>query len=75
MQLVAVILVLEDDEAVRGLVREVLVHNQYRVLEAENAAAAHVVWEAHSAEIELLLTDIVMPGDENGLLLLMVMLS
>jgi len=61
------ILIVEDDHAVRGLVKEVLIHDQYRVLEADNAASATEVWREHSAEIELLLTDIVMPGEENGL--------
>ncbi len=61
------ILIVEDDEAVRALVKEVLVHHQYRVLEAEHAAAALIVWEEHADQIELLLTDIVMPGEANGL--------
>ncbi len=61
------ILIVEDDHAVRGLVKEVLVHDHYKVLEADNATAATEVWRKHSSEIELLLTDIVMPGDENGM--------
>jgi PAS domain S-box-containing protein len=61
------ILIVEDDEAVRGLVREVLVHTGYRVLEAETGEAALEVWERHSEEIDLLLTDMVMPGSVNGL--------
>ncbi len=61
------ILIVEDDEAVRGLVREVLVHTGYRVLEAETGDAALEVWEQHADEIDLLLTDMVMPGSVNGL--------
>ena len=61
------ILIVEDDEAVRGLVREVLVHSGYRVLEAETGEAALEVWEQHADEIDLLLTDMVMPGSVNGL--------
>jgi CheY-like chemotaxis protein len=61
------ILVVEDDHAVRTLVKEVLLHHRYRVLEAESADAAVLVWDQHCAEIELLLTDIVMPGTMNGL--------
>ncbi len=61
------ILVVEDDEAVRSLVREVLDHNGYRVLEAEHGEAALEVWNEHEGEIDLLLTDMVMPGSVNGL--------
>jgi len=60
------ILVVEDDEAVRSLVTEVLVHHQYRVLEAEHAEAALLVWKEHGPKIDLLLTDVIMPG-ANGL--------
>ena len=60
------VLVVEDDEAVRALVKEVLVHHQYRVLEAEHAEAALAVWKNHGSKIDLLLTDIIMPG-ANGL--------
>jgi CheY-like chemotaxis protein len=61
------ILVVEDDEAVRSLVREVLDHHGYRVIEAEHGEAALAVWETYSEEIDLLLTDMVMPGTINGL--------
>jgi CheY-like chemotaxis protein len=61
------ILIVEDDGAVRELVKEILEYHRYRVFEAEHADAALVVWEQHAAEIELLLTDMVMPGSANGL--------
>ncbi len=61
------ILVVEDDEAVRSLVREVLDHHGYRVYEAEHGEAALEVWKKHGSEIDLLLTDMVMPGSVNGL--------
>ena len=61
------ILVVEDDEAVRSLVREVLDHNGYRVFEAEHGEAALELWKEHKSEIDLLLTDMVMPGSVNGL--------
>ncbi len=63
----ATILIVEDDDAVRGLVREVLDHSGYHVLEAEHGEAALEVWKLHSHEIDLLLTDMVMPGSVNGL--------
>jgi len=61
------ILIVEDDGAVRELVKEILECNDYRVFEAENADTALLVWEEHAAEIELLLTDMMMPGSANGL--------
>ena len=56
-----VILLAEDDERVRGLVREVLEGYGYRVLEAEGGSAALSVSERHEGPIHLLLTDVVMP--------------
>ncbi len=56
------ILVVEDDEAVRSLVVEVLRHHQYRVLEAGHADAALAVWKEQGSKIDLLLTDVIMPG-------------
>ena len=61
------ILVAEDDPAVRSLVRDVLTHHDYRVLEAANAEAAIEVWRDQRDHIDLLLTDMVMPGNANGL--------
>ena len=61
------ILLAEDDAAVRSHVREVLTHHAYRVLEAANARAAIEVWRDQRESIDLLLTDMVMPGSGNGL--------
>ncbi len=61
------ILIVEDDEAVRSMVKDVLEHHSYRVLEAEHAGAALEVARAHRDDIDLLLTDMVMPGDLDGL--------
>ncbi|MEA3210721.1 MAG: two-component system, cell cycle sensor histidine kinase and response regulator CckA [Chthoniobacter sp.] len=61
------LLIVEDDASVRSLVKEILELHDYRVLEAESADAAHLVWQQHAGEIELLLTDMVMPGSANGL--------
>ena len=61
------VLVAEDDPAVRSLVRDVLVHHEYRVLEADTADAALEVWRDQQEGIDLLLTDMVMPGNTNGL--------
>ena len=61
------VLVVEDDRAVRAMVRDVLVDQGYSVLEAEDARDALEVSRAHRDEIELLLTDVVMPGEMDGL--------
>jgi PAS domain S-box-containing protein len=59
------ILVAEDSEAVRRLVRRVLGECGYTVLEARNGEEAARVAAAHPGPIHLLLSDVVMPG-ANG---------
>ena len=57
----------EDDEPVRKIAIACLERLGYRVLGAANGAEALALWEAHRAEIALLLTDMVMPGGITGL--------
>jgi two-component system, cell cycle sensor histidine kinase and response regulator CckA len=59
------ILLVEDDEMVRSLVRESLERHGYIVLEASGSAAARRILEEHIGPIHLLITDVVMPGG-NG---------
>ena len=61
------ILVVEDDAAVRSLVVEVLQSYNYRVIEAENGDAAIAQWSGWKDEVDILLTDMVMPGKASGL--------
>ena len=56
------VLVVEDVTAVRGVAREMLERSGYRVLEAGNGDQALRVAAKHSGPIDLLLTDVVMPG-------------
>lgn len=55
------VLIVEDEEGVRKLVRSVLETSGYRVLEADSGEAALEVSSAHDEEIQLLVTDVVMP--------------
>jgi signal transduction histidine kinase/CheY-like chemotaxis protein len=56
------ILVVEDDDAVRRMTRMFLEINGYIVVEARNAADAIELMECHKGSIEMVLTDVVMPG-------------
>ena len=56
------ILVVEDEEAVRRLTCRILAREGYTVLEAPNGQLAVDTWDEHPGEIDLLLTDVVMPG-------------
>jgi len=56
------ILVVEDQEEVRTLIRKTLEARGYHVLTAANGAAALTTAAAHPGPIHLLLSDVVMPG-------------
>jgi two-component system cell cycle sensor histidine kinase/response regulator CckA len=56
------ILLLEDEEVVRQLVREILEHAGYDVVEARTPAEALDLGAAAAPRIDVLLTDVVMPG-------------
>lgn len=60
------ILVVEDDEQVRGTVHHQLEALGYTVIEAIDARQAMEQLEQHRETIDLLFTDIVLPGDMNG---------
>jgi PAS domain S-box-containing protein len=55
------VLLVEDEEVVRNLVREILERNGYAVLEARNGAEALELGQTCGAPIHLLVTDVVMP--------------
>jgi two-component system, cell cycle sensor histidine kinase and response regulator CckA len=56
------VLLVEDEDSVRGLVRETLEARGYTVLEASDGAAALRIAETFSGHIHLLISDVVMPG-------------
>jgi len=60
------ILLVEDEPMLRELVAKVLKEYDYRVLEAETGVEALKVWEANQGKVDLLLTDMVMPGGIGG---------
>lgn len=57
-----VILLVEDESIVREVTREVLKHAGYAVLESSNAKEALHLARHHPGRIDVLLTDVVMPG-------------
>jgi PAS domain S-box-containing protein len=62
---VETILLVEDDKEVRRLANSHLTTLGYRVLQADNGIEALGVLDRH-ADIDLLFTDLVMPGSLNG---------
>ena len=56
------ILLVEDEAAVRSLVKKILSQKGYRVLEGSDGAIALRVAAGHVGEIDLVLTDIAMPN-------------
>jgi len=55
------VLLVEDEEVVRDLAREILEMSGYRVVTANQGLDALRAYEAHAGRIDLLLTDVVMP--------------
>ena len=55
------ILLVEDEEVVRGLTRKILMQAGYNVLDAKGGEEAIRLCHAHAGPIDLLLTDVVMP--------------
>lgn len=56
------ILLVDDEQAVRAIVVKILKRANYQVLEAESGDAALRIAESHSGKIDLLLSDMYMPG-------------
>ncbi len=62
----ASVLVVEDEPAVREIACAILGDLGYRVLEAADGEEALRVFGAHAAAVDLLLTDVVLPGPLRG---------
>jgi PAS domain S-box-containing protein len=61
------ILLVEDEQAVRDIVMLGLQWYGYRVLYAASGEEALRIWDQHAEEIDLLFTDMRMPGGMSGL--------
>jgi DNA-binding NtrC family response regulator len=59
------ILVVEDETFVRQVASEILESAGYLVLQASNATDALLAFKQHDGRVDVLLTDVVMPG-KNG---------
>jgi CheY-like chemotaxis protein len=60
------ILLVEDDVGVRSLARRILRHHGYTVLEASDGVMAQEVAQQHAGPIDLIITDVIMPGGLSG---------
>ncbi|AOS45369.1 Blue-light-activated protein [Lacunisphaera limnophila] len=69
------ILLVEDEPAVREIGVRALTGQGYRVLSAAHSQAALELWREHQADITLLLTDLIMPGGMSGLQLSRLLLA
>jgi CheY-like chemotaxis protein len=56
------VLLVEDEQTVRLLAHEILIDRGYTVLEASNGEEAIQVSESYEGEIDILVTDVIMPG-------------
>jgi CheY-like chemotaxis protein len=56
------LLLIEDETLVRELTHEILTGQGYRVLDAGSGEEAIRVFEAHPGPIQLVVTDVIMPG-------------
>jgi len=63
------ILLVEDEESLRSITRLLLERFGYRVLEAGSGPEALKVWESAAPEVDLLLTDVIMPEGISGRML------
>ncbi|MDF1738200.1 MAG: ABC transporter substrate-binding protein [Verrucomicrobiales bacterium] len=60
------ILLVEDEDGLRLVAKKILTKHGYHVIEAHSGQQALGVWEQFGANVDLLLTDIVMPEGMSG---------
>jgi len=60
------VLVVEDEPELRAMVCEILRQYGYTTLSAASGPEAIPIWRQHASKVDLLLTDMVMPGNMTG---------
>jgi CheY-like chemotaxis protein len=60
------ILIVDDEAAVRRVVRTVLERNGFQILEAADATEALAIYDQHQQEIRLVVSDVRMPGMDGN---------
>ncbi|MEA2082752.1 MAG: response regulator [Thermodesulfobacteriota bacterium] len=55
------VLIVEDNDSLRNLARKALQSYGYRIMDAENGENALIVCKKHDGQIDLMITDVVMP--------------
>ena len=60
-----VVLVIEDQDAVRSLVRRILEREGFGVLEASESSRAEALFDQHQAQIALIVADVGIPGEKG----------
>lgn len=61
------VLLVEDEDGVREIASKALRLNGYTVIEAEDSISAFEAFRNHSEEIDILISDVVLPGRINGI--------
>jgi CheY-like chemotaxis protein len=56
------ILLVDPDERARGVARYILNRHGYRVVEADSSSIAQLLWDGQARNVDVLLTDFVLPG-------------
>jgi CheY-like chemotaxis protein len=61
------LLLVEDEPALRKPTKALLMRAGHRIIEAGDGQQGLALWDQHRSEIDLIITDMVMPGDVTGL--------
>lgn len=65
-EIAATILLVEDEPTIRSLAKLYLEQKGFRVIPANDGEEAIALWQKRDGEIDLVLTDVVMPRGVNG---------